>query len=75
MYGAWHAADTLTFDEASQFSVDMQMLSVREILVNVLEDNTSGKSDEEVRTLALRLLTRLGMLTKNPETLLMASYL
>ena len=52
----------------------MQLLSVREILVKVLEDETSGKSDEEVRTLSLRLLTRMGMLTKNPETLLMAGY-
>ena len=50
------------------------MLSVREILVNALEDDTSGKSDEEVRTLSLRLLTRMGILTKNPETLVMAGY-
>ena len=50
------------------------MLSVREILVKALEDDASGKSDEEVRTLSLRLLTRIGILTKNPETLLMAGY-
>ena len=52
------------------------MLSVRELLVKVLEDETKGddKPDEEVRTLSLRLLTRMGMLTKNPETLLMAGY-
>ena len=74
MLGAWKTADTLKFDEAKQFDVDAQMLSVREILVKVLEDDASGKSDEEVRTLSLRLLTRIGILTKNPETLLMAGY-
>ena len=52
----------------------MQMLPVRSILVQALEDDKSGKSDQEVRTLCLRLLTRMGMLTANPETLLMASY-
>ena len=50
------------------------MLSVREILIKALEDDKSGKSDDEVRNLSLRLLTRIAILTKNPETLLMASY-
>lgn len=47
---------------------------MRDILVKTLEDDTSGKSDTEVRELCLRMMTRMGMLTKNPETLLMASY-
>ena len=42
--------------------------------MNALEDDTSGKSDAEVRSLSLRLLTRIAMLTKNPETLLMVSH-
>jgi len=72
MLGAWHEADSLTFND-NIFEVDIQMLAVREILVKALEDE-SGKSDDEVRNLSLRLLARIGILTKNPETLLMASY-
>ena len=75
MLGAWHDTDTLDPEGSNQFEVDMQLLPVREILVKALEDDASGASDEEVRTLCLRLLTRMGMLTKNPETLLMAAYL
>ena len=52
----------------------MQLLPVREILISTIEDETSGKSDAEVRTLCLRLMTRMAMLTKNPETLLIAAY-
>ena len=55
--------------------LDMQMLSVRDILVRTLDDDVSGKSDPEVRELCLRLMTRIGVLTKNSETLLMASFL
>ena len=52
----------------------MQMLPIRNILVQALEDDKSGKSNQEIRSLSLRMLTRMGMLTKNPETLLMACY-
>lgn len=74
MLGAWHETDSLNFHD-NIFEVDMQMLPVREILVKALEDDTSGKSDDEVRGLCLRLLTRIAMLTKNPETLLMVSHI
>ena len=74
MLGAWATADTIV-PEGEKFLTDMQLLSVREILIKTIEDETSGKSDVEVRTLCLRLLTRMGMLTKNPESLIMASYL
>ena len=75
MLGAWRDTDTLDPEGSNQFEVDMQLLPVREILVKALEDDASGASDEEVRKLCLRLLTRIAMLTKNPETLLMAGYL
>lgn len=74
MLGAWKTADTLVFEESSDIMVEFQLLSVREILVKTLEDDTSGKSDSEVRELCLRMMTRMGMLTKSAETLLMASY-
>ena len=57
------------------FMLDMQLLSVRDILMRTLEDDVSGKSDSEVRELSLRLMARMGVLTKNSETLLMASFL
>ena len=73
MLGAWQDATTLAVGD-NQFEVDMQLLPVREILISTIEDETSGKSDAEVRTLCLRLMTRMAMLTKNPETLLIAAY-
>ena len=73
MLGFWSETETIMQD-GQNFEIDMQLLAVREILVKVLDDETSGKSDTEVRTLSLRLLTRMGMLTKNPESLIMASY-
>ena len=50
-------------------------MSVREIAMNALEDSESGKADQEVRELCMRLIARMAMLTKNPETLLIAGYL
>ena len=73
MLGAWQDAETLV-DGENQFEIDMQLLSVREILTLTLEDDSSGKSNDEVRSLCLRLMTRMGMLTKNPETLLIVAY-
>ena len=75
MLGAWKDADSLADGDEEVFMLDMQLLSVRDILIRTLEDDASGKSDAEVRELCLRLLTRMGVLTKNSETLLMASYL
>ena len=75
MLGAWKDATSLAEGEDQVFMLDMQMLSVRDILVRTLDDDVSGKSDPEVRELCLRLMTRIGVLTKNAETLLMASFL
>ena len=55
--------------------MDVQLMSVRKIAMNALEDSESGKADQEVRELCMRLIARMAMLTKNPETLLIAGYL
>lgn len=74
MLGSWKEADTLVWEGSTPFEVDMQLLAVRDILVRALEDEKSGKSDTEVRELCLRMMTRMGVLTKNSETLLMAGF-
>ena len=75
MLGAWKECDSDLDSSDKIFELDMQMMPVRQILIKALEDDVSGHSDTEVRELSLRLLTRIGMLTKNSETLLMVSYL
>ena len=50
-------------------------MSLREILLEALAEEDGQCADREVKTLSLRLLTRVGIMTKNPETLLMVSSL
>ena len=75
MLGAWKECDGDLAGGDQVFELDLQMIPVRDILLSALEDNSSGHSDSEVRELCLRLLMRIAMLTKNAETLLIASYL
>ena len=75
MLGSWKECDGELDSSEKVFELDMQMLSVRKIIIDALQDDVSGHSDTEVRELCLRLLTRIGILTKNAETLLMVSYL
>ena len=52
----------------------MNFLSVIEVLVSALSEPASDKFDLEIYTLALRLLTRIAVLTKNPECFLIVCY-
>ncbi len=48
------------------------MMSVREVLITALEDD-SELSTDAIKSACARLLTQIGVLTKNSETLLMAA--
>ena len=52
----------------------MHFLSVIEVLVQALSEPDTEKFDSEIYTLALRLLTRIAVLTKNPECFLIVCY-
>lgn len=56
---------------------DLQVIPLRHILTEAIEAESlkaEDSKDTEMQEIALRLLTKLAMITNNPETLLIVSY-
>ena len=56
------------------FELDRTLMQVTYVLIDALEEENSESIDDEVHTLAVRLLTKIAVLTKNAECFLMVSY-
>ena len=54
-------------DDLKVYLNDLKIVTVRQILLKALDDD---KSDAETKELCLRVLLRLAVVSKNPETLL-----
>ena len=55
---------------------DLQVIPLRHILTEAIEAESlkaEDSKDTEMQEIALRLLTKLAMITNNPETLLIVS--
>ena len=56
------------------FELDLTLMQVTYVLIDALEERNSESIDDEVHTLAVRLLAKIAVLSKNPECFLMVSY-
>ena len=56
------------------FELDLTLMQVTYVLIDALEEKNSEAINDEVRTVAVRLLAKIAVLSKNPECFLMVSY-